>query len=64
MTKPAIPFRPTADNNRNEFESAVKQTLDQMTGQARNVQKLAPLPPTATLDQVVARLNEMLARLQ
>lgn len=64
MNKPAIPFRPTADVNRNEFESSVKTTLDQMTGQARNVQKLAPLPPTATLDQVIVRLNEILSRMQ
>lgn len=64
MTKPAIPFRPTPDVNRNEFESAVKQTLDQMTGQGRNVQKLSPLAPTATLSEVIAQMNAILARLQ
>jgi DNA-binding FrmR family transcriptional regulator len=64
MTKPAIPFRPTADVNRNEFEANVKTTLDQITGQARNVERLSPLEPTATLEQIVAQLNAVVSRLQ
>ncbi len=44
--------------------SAIKQNLDGITGQARNVQRLAPLPPDASLAQVIERLNEITARLQ
>lgn len=64
MSKPGIPFRPTQDTNRNEFESSVKQTLDEITGQSRNSPKLSPLPSGVTLDKVIAQMNAILARLQ
>lgn len=44
--------------------AAVKQNLDAITGQARNTPKLAPLPSTATLADVIERLNTLLDRLQ
>jgi len=44
--------------------SAVKQSLDAITGQARNVQRMEPLPDSATLAQVVARVNQLVERLQ
>lgn len=64
MSKPGIPFRPTTDTNRNEFESAVKQTLDEITGQAKSAEKLSPLPSSATLEQVIAQQNAIIKRLQ
>ena len=41
-----------------------EQTLDAITGQAPNRARLEPLPATATLQDVIARLNEVVARLQ
>ena len=43
---------------------SIKQNLDQITGQARNSQKLEPLKATATLAEVITQLNAILARLQ
>lgn len=64
MKKAAVPTLATPDATLGAFASAVKQNLDAITGQARGAKKLAPLPSTATLAQVVARLNELLERLQ
>jgi hypothetical protein len=47
-----------------QFAATVKQNLDSITGQARNVERLQPLPETATLAQVIERLNAITARLQ
>lgn len=64
MSKPGIPrvaaLRPDVD----QAFSAIKQTLDEITGQARNVDRLEPLPSTATLAQVITRLNEIVTRIQ
>lgn len=64
MSKPAIPrvaaLRPDVDL----ALGAIKQTLDEITGQARNVDRLEPLATTATLAQVIARMNEIVARMQ
>jgi len=64
MTKSAIPSVLTGKTDLDRALSAIKQNLDAITGQARNVQKLEPLPADATLDQVIERLNEIVARLQ
>lgn len=63
-TKPAIPSVHTQDSRLNLFLSACKQTLDQITGQARNEERLPPLPRDATLAQVIDRLNAITERLQ
>jgi len=64
MTKSAIPSVHTGKPDLDRALSAMKQNLDAITGQARNVQKLEPLPTDATLEQVIDRLNEIVARLQ
>ena len=64
MKKAAVPTLATPDAALGAFASAVKQNLDAITGQARSTKKLAPLPADATLPEVVARLNELLERLQ
>jgi hypothetical protein len=62
--KPGIPAVRTGQVDLDQALSAVKQTLDAMTGQARNAAPLAPLPASATLAQVVTRLNQLVDRLQ
>lgn len=62
--KPAIPVTRSGDGAVDRSLQAIKQTLDDMTGQQKNSVKLVPLETTATLAEVIAQLNAMLARMQ
>lgn len=64
MTKAAIPTVATGKADLDRALSAIKQNLDAITAQARNVPRLEPLPTTATLEDVIARLNAVVDRLQ
>jgi hypothetical protein len=64
MRKAAIPTLNTGQIGLDQFAAAVKQNVDSITGQARNVERLQPLPATATLAEVINRLNIITARLQ
>jgi hypothetical protein len=64
MTKSAIPVVNTGQFELDQFAASVKQNLDAITAQARNVERLQPLPATATLAEVITRLNAITARLQ
>ena len=64
MTKAAISVVNTGNAELDQFVAAVKQNMDAITGQARNAGKLPPLPQTATLTDVIARLNAITERLQ
>jgi len=59
--KPAIPPAPS-DPQRARFDGALKECLEILM--ARRVEPIRPLPADATLAQVVAKLNELLVRLQ
>ena len=60
--KPAIPPVPRPQAPRNQFDAAVKETLEVITGRRGN--RLDPQPGTATNAEIIARLNELLDRLQ
>ena len=62
--KPAIQSVRTGRADLDHALAATKQTLDEMTGQARNAQRLEPLPSTASLSDVIVLLNALLARIQ
>jgi len=63
MKKPSIPQVPRGDSpQRTLFDSAVKESLEVITGKRGGSVK--PLEPDATLAEVVARFNELVARLQ
>lgn len=64
MKKPAIQALQTGDQPLDDFARDVKLTLDTLTGQHQNVGRLDPLPATATLAQVITRLNLLLDRQQ
>lgn len=64
MSKSAIPTVLTGKPDVDRALSSIKQNLDEITGQARNTQKFSPLPATATLVDVIERLNAVVARLQ
>lgn len=62
MKKPAIPQVPRDGQPRTPFDQAVKETLEIVTG--RRVGRIEPLPAGATTDEIVAKLNEVIDRLQ
>ncbi len=64
MTKAAIPAVVTGKPDLDRALSSMKQNIDEITAQARNVERLEPLPATASLADVIARLNAVVARLQ
>lgn len=64
MKKAAIPTVRTGQPGVDRAFDAIKQNLDSITGQARNADRLQPLPANATMAQIVNRLNEIVARLQ
>ena len=64
MSKQAIPTIFTGKPDLDRVLVAMKQNIDSMTGQARGARRMEPLPATATLADVIARLNEIAERLQ
>lgn len=64
MSKPAIPSVRTGQGLLDQALSAVKATLDAITGQARNSERLQPLPSTATTAEIIDRINVITERLQ
>lgn len=64
MTKAAIPAVLTGKPDLDRALASMKQNIDVITAQARNVQRLEPLPATASLADVIERLNAVVARLQ
>lgn len=59
----AVPVLPASDPTLRAFASAVKGNLDALTGQQDGAQKLAPLPASATLADVIAAVNIIIGRL-
>ena len=64
MKKAAIPTVRTGQPDVDRAFDAIKQNLDAITGQARNVQKLAPLPANASVAEIITRINILTERLQ
>lgn len=64
MKKAALETLKTGDTSIDRFAAAVKQNLDQITGQTKASTYLLPLPETASMADVIARVNEIAARLQ
>lgn len=62
MRKPSIPQVPRPTQPRQGFDAAVKETLETITGQrAGRIERLAS---DASLADVVAKVNEIIDRLQ
>ena len=62
MRKPSIPQVPRANLPRGQFDQSIKETLETITGQRGG--KVAKLAPDASLADVVAKINELIDRLQ
>jgi len=64
INKPALPDTPSpgaAPMARFEFDARVRETLEVLTG--RRGGRIAPLPADATSDDIIAKINELIARL-
>ena len=64
MSKRTIPSVPksAADQGRIPFDLAIKETIEQITGQRGGV--IERLPATATTAQIISKINEIIDRLQ
>ncbi len=62
MKKRAIPQVPRPGEPRDRFDAAVKENLEIITGQ--RVNQLETLSATATLADVINKVNELVVRLQ
>lgn len=62
--KPSIPAVRTGNAALDQTINAIRQNLDQITGRARGDDRLDPLPTSASLADVIARLNEVVRRMQ
>lgn len=60
--KRAIPQTPKPGERRDGFDQAVKENLEIITG--RRGEKIQPLESTASTSDVIAKVNEIIARLQ
>jgi hypothetical protein len=61
-TKPGIPAVPKAGDPRQRFDGALKETLETLTG--RRGDRITQLATTATLAEVIDKINEILDTLQ
>ncbi len=62
MKKPAIPQVPVAGQPRGVFDRSVKETLEIITGRREGA--IDPLKSDASMADVVAKVNELIARIQ
>lgn len=63
-TKTPIPAIRVDDARQNQINAAVKQNLDTVTGQTKNSIPLTELLANATLEEVIERLNILIARVK
>ncbi len=63
MSKRAIPQVPP-DPKRASFDAAVKEILEQITGQRGAANKLDKLPDGATLQDVIKKVNQIIDVMQ
>lgn len=64
MPKPAIPAVPktATEHGRHLFDASLKESVERITGQRGG--KIVQLESTATLADVIAKVNEIIERLQ
>jgi len=62
MKKRAIPKTPSPGEDRAAFDQAVRENLQIIMGERAG--RIAPLGQSATLSEVIAKMNEILVRLQ
>jgi hypothetical protein len=63
MKKPGIPTVITSDRALTALLIAVKENVEIITGARPQIGKIQKLTPAATTDEIVAKLNEIISRL-
>jgi len=61
--KPGIPPVNTPDRTLNQAISALKENIEIITGARLGVNEISLLEPTATTEQIIAKINEVITRL-
>lgn len=62
MSKRAVPQVPRPGDPRDKFDAAVKENLEVLTGQRG--EKIRSLPESASTADIIAKVNEIIDRLQ
>lgn len=62
MKKRPIPLAPAGDAARARFDSAVKENLEILMGQRGG--RIEPLPASASTADIIAKINEIIERMQ
>ena len=63
MKKPSIPQVPRANQPREAFDLAVKENIEIITGRRGGRGGIQPLRVDASLADLIAKLNELVARI-
>lgn len=58
-----VPSTAAADPAVNRHMQVVRENMNRMIGAHRDAQPLAPLPPTATLDDLIQAVNALISRM-
>ena len=61
--KPGIPAVNFSDRTLNQAISAIKENIEIITGARNGVGEISQLEPTATTAQIIAKINEVITRL-
>ncbi len=61
--KPGIPAVNTPDRTLNQAISAIKENIETINGARIGIGEISTLDPAATLTEVVAKVNEIIVRL-
>ncbi len=61
--KPGIPPVNTPDRTLNQAISAIKENIEIITGSRNGVGEIHVLEVTATTEQIIAKINEIITRL-
>lgn len=61
--KPAIPILNSQDRTLNQVLAAVKENIEVITGARAGSAQIATLDSTATTAQIIAKINEIIGRL-
>lgn len=63
IRKPSIPVVHTTDKTVNLSFAAIRETLEIITGVRAGTSQINQLPTGATSDEIVAKVNEIIAKL-
>jgi hypothetical protein len=63
MRKPGIPSIPILDRATQQMLSAMKENIELITGARPGFTTIRSLPPTATNEEIISKINEIVARI-